>query len=193
MVQYWQSIYQQEIDEIHDWLLLSTQVANPSIITGDTSIHLTIHNDSKVVARKLHLSFQVTEGIQWQSHDFSIPGLIDIDSQQTLVILASIEAQARVVMNGLLTAEDLEGREYQWLINLELNVNRHGKPYQRSTRIYYIVGPRLNRDDEFTGREQLIPVYVDLQGQQNLHDFYRAVVKESCQLLSIAPYLSSPV
>lgn len=233
LVYYWKTIYQQEIDATHDWLLLSTQVVNSSITTavGNTPIHLIIRNDSQVIAQKLCVCLKQTEGIQWQSLNFSIPGFIDIDGQQELVIPALIEAQGRVVMNGLLKAQDMEKRDYQWPINLDLNVNTHEKAYQLSEESYYITGPRLNRDDEFVGRKQLmrelqklwvtpenkhsllliglrrmgkssllekvrrdglgkhlIPVYVDLQGQQDLHTFYREVVKESCHLLSIDHY-----
>ena len=36
--------------------------------------------------------------------------------------------------------------------------------------------------------EQVIPVYVDLQGNQSRYDFYRAVADESCRLLTIENY-----
>lgn len=155
LVEHWQAVYQKEIDNIHDWLELETALINPFTRQGQQVIQLAIHNRSRVVGQNLQVYLDEAEGIHWQSRQFAVSGLIDIKGKANLSMPALITTDGQLVINGVLKAQDLDKREYQWPINLELQVNATNKAYEVADKNYYIAGPRLNDKQHFVGRKQL--------------------------------------
>ncbi len=149
-------IKKQETKETHEQLLLEITPDTNMLRHGDAVLNLRIHNKSGAVAQRVGLHIEEVEDISWVSTNFVLPGQMRGHSSAELRLDFHIDQIGRYVINGTLTALDLNERSYKWPVNFVLHVDEKGKPYQLTEKQYYVVGPRLNSDFLFVGRKQLI-------------------------------------
>ncbi|CAK8717127.1 hypothetical protein GMJAKD_06335 [Candidatus Electrothrix aarhusensis] len=156
IVQIWNSIYEQEIKETKEWLLLEIISETDLVRPGNTKLTLRIDNKSGAIAQQIHLTVKEQENITWVSKKLNVPGLLQGHGSSELRLDLHINQPGRYVINGTLTALDLDERSYEWLVNFVLHADEKGKPYQLAEKQYYIVGPRLSSDFLFVGRKHLL-------------------------------------
>ena len=123
---------------------------------GNATLTLHINNKSSVIAQQIHLHVDEQKNISWFAKELSLPGLLQGHGSSKLHLDLHIEQPGRYIINGTLTALDLDERSYEWPVNLVLHAYKKGKPYQLADKQYYIVGPRLSNDLLFVGRKQLL-------------------------------------
>ncbi len=157
LVAIWSDSYEQEIKDCKEWLLLEISPETDSFQPGNASLSFSIHNKSGgAIAQKVQLHLEPVENIVWCSFDLNLPGLLQGQDAKQLRTDLLIEQPGRYVINGTLTALDLDERSYQWPVNFILYASEKGKPYQLAKKQYYVVGPRLSNDLYFVGRKQLL-------------------------------------
>ncbi|MCI5145795.1 MAG: ATP-binding protein [Candidatus Electrothrix sp. AR3] len=139
-----------------EWLLLEVIPETDMLRPGNATLTLRIDNQSRAIAQQIQLHLEPIDSITWVSTDFTLPGLLEGQDAQQLRVDLWIEHPGRYVINGTLTALDLDERSYEWPINFVLHVDEKGKPYQLEKKKHYIVGPRLSSDILFVGRQQLL-------------------------------------
>ncbi|MCI5138092.1 MAG: ATP-binding protein, partial [Candidatus Electrothrix sp. AR1] len=139
-----------------EWLLLEVTPETDALWPGDATLNLHIDNKSGVIAQQIQLHVETPKNISWVSTDLTLPGLLQGHGSSKLRLDLHIAQPGRYVINGTLTALDLDERNYEWPVNFVLHADEKGKPYQLAEKQYYVVGPRLSSDLLFVGRKHLL-------------------------------------
>ena len=156
LVEIWVALYEQEIKETREWLLLEITPETNALRPGNTTLNLCIDNKSGAIAQQIQLHVNEQENLSWFSKKLSLPGLLQGQGSNEIRLDLLIEQPGRYIINGTLTALDLDERSYEWPVNFVLHADEKGKPYQLAEKQYYIVGPRLSSDFLFVGRKHLL-------------------------------------
>ena len=156
LVDIWDAVYEQEIKETREWLLLEISPETDMLRPGNATLTLGIDNKSNAIAQQIHLTVEEQGNIIWVSRELNVPDLLQGQGSSELRLDLRIEQPGRYVINGTLTALDLDERPYEWPVNFVLHADEKGQPYHLAKKQYYVVGPRLNSDLLFIGRKQLL-------------------------------------
>ncbi|XCN73653.1 MAG: AAA family ATPase [Candidatus Electrothrix aestuarii] len=152
----WRKIYHQKENDIAELLYFNITLETKTIGTGNTNLSFQLSNTSGIIAKSVRIHLKKTIGIVWESNDINLVGLFQGHDSAKMNINLVIEQPGRYIINGTLTALDLDERSYEWPVNFVLHADEKGQPYQLSEKQYYIVGPRLSSDLLFVGRKQLL-------------------------------------
>ncbi len=158
IIEIWDSIYEQEVKETREWLLLEISPETDMLHPGNATLNLRIENKSSAVAiaQQIQLHLEALENIVWCSTDLTLPDPLQGQDAKQLRTDLLIKRPGHYVINGTLTALDLDERSYEWPVNFVLHADEKGKPYHLAEKQYYIVGPRLSNDILFVGRKHLL-------------------------------------
>ena len=159
IVEIWDAFYEQEIKETREWLLLEISPETDMLRTGNATLNLRINNKSgaiTTIAQQIQLHLEALDNIVWCSNDLTLPKPLQGQDAEQLRTGLFIKKPGRYVINGTLTALDLDERSYEWPVNFVIHADEKGQPYQLAEKQYYIVGSPLSNDLLFIGRKQLL-------------------------------------
>jgi len=155
LIAHWIKIIDNEIEQARELLHLTIDLTTDNLILGRQLLNFRLHNPTHLIAEKLHITVQETEGVFWCISE-TRHSLLEGKDSTDLHLELQTDTAGIYIIRGQLTAQDLDGNVFKQPFDFQITVAHAGKPYQIPDYQPYIVGEGLGDDRTFVGRTDLI-------------------------------------